>query len=98
MLFQEQFMKVALKGKLKEANNTLERFTTVLTNIETTTQIFQENNLTDITENVEFINNKMKSYRCQLQELKNSVLSEEIDEKENMNDAQEKLASIFSQI
>ena len=91
-------MKMLLKGKLKEANATLERFTTVLSNIETTTQIFQENNLTDIKENVDFVNTKMKTYKSQLQDLKNSVPPEEIDGKENMNHAQERLASIFQQV
>ena len=91
-------MKMLLKGKLKEANDTLERFTTVLSNIETTTQIFQENNLTDIKENVDFVNTKMKTYKSQLQDLKNSVPPEEIDGKENMNHAQERLASIFQQV
>jgi len=91
-------MKAVLEGKLKEANNTLERFTAVFSMVETTTQIFQENNLTNIKENVEFINTKMNTYRSQLKELKSSIPSEEHDGKPNLNDAQVKLASTFQQV
>jgi len=94
----ELFMKAVLEGKLKEANNTLERFTAVFSMVETTTQIFQENNLTNIKENVEFINTKMNTYRSQLKELKSSIPSEEHDGKPNLNDAQVKLASTFQQV
>ena len=92
-------MKSVLKGKLKEATDTLERITAVESDIETAEQIFRENNLTDIMENAKFVSSKMNAYKTQLHEMKQSSLPlGESKGKENFNDAAEKLALIFRQV
>ena len=92
-------MKAVLKGKLKETNDTSDIFKSVLSDIAMTSQVYLENNLTDITENSRFISNQMKSYKTKLEQLRSFYANETtMDENKNLNVTEMVLGKHFNKI
>lgn len=63
-------MSEILTGKIQEAKESYGRYKTVRNEMEAMVKVFSENQLTDVTENCEFIKKKYQHQQMLLQDLK----------------------------